>query len=424
MDPGFGLKLRELRINAGLTQADLASNDFTKGFISLVETGRTRVSLRAATILAARLGVSVADLLATSARDDRDLELLMLRGEQQLAAGKATDALASIAGALTKGSSGLRARALRVQGRALLDLGRADEALTKLEEATAAFEALGQRDLAVRTLYDRALAYARLDQAGNALTLALECESLMRARGFVDRTLELQLRSLMAATFARLGDNESADMQAQRALAMSDDVVDAEALGTLYSTLSVTRQREGDTTAALTYAKKSLVLFQDLHRHQEVGQLWHNLATVHLARKDYAKSEEALERAERIARESKIGSLEARLLGVRAQLSLARRRYEESRGYAQRAIEHAASSATTRGRAYVTLARGAAEKKAPLRDVRKSLEAAVKAFATESPRVRAEAHEAYATILAERGQWKDAYGEAMKTMELRRPTLR
>ena len=52
MDPGVGLRVRELRIAREMTQADLAAKDFTKGFISLLENGRTRVSLRAAEILA------------------------------------------------------------------------------------------------------------------------------------------------------------------------------------------------------------------------------------------------------------------------------------------------------------------------------------------------------------------------------------
>jgi transcriptional regulator with XRE-family HTH domain len=46
-----------------MTQADLAGSDFSKGFISLVECGRTRMSLRAAGILAARLDVSLGALL-------------------------------------------------------------------------------------------------------------------------------------------------------------------------------------------------------------------------------------------------------------------------------------------------------------------------------------------------------------------------
>lgn len=63
IDPAIGQKVRELRTARRLTQAQLAGPDFSKGFISLLETGRTRISLRAAHVLASRLGVAVADLL-------------------------------------------------------------------------------------------------------------------------------------------------------------------------------------------------------------------------------------------------------------------------------------------------------------------------------------------------------------------------
>src|SRR5437016_996863 len=88
IDPALGARIRELRMALGLTQADLAGKDFTKGFVSLLETGRTRVSLRAAEILAGRLGTTTADLLASGRSDKSELELLLVRGDQQLAAGR------------------------------------------------------------------------------------------------------------------------------------------------------------------------------------------------------------------------------------------------------------------------------------------------------------------------------------------------
>lgn len=46
-----------------MSQVGLAGGDFSKGFISLVETGRSRASMRAVEIFAARLDVTVAELL-------------------------------------------------------------------------------------------------------------------------------------------------------------------------------------------------------------------------------------------------------------------------------------------------------------------------------------------------------------------------
>src|SRR5206468_1373074 len=90
--------------------------DFTKGFISLLETGRTRVSLRAAEILAQRLGVSSADLIA-GGDGEADLELALLRAEQQLSAGRAVDAIEVLERLANKATGSLRARAFRARGR-------------------------------------------------------------------------------------------------------------------------------------------------------------------------------------------------------------------------------------------------------------------------------------------------------------------
>lgn len=75
IDPRFGQRLRELRSNAGLTQAQLAGTEFSKGFVSLVETGRARASLRAAQIFADRLRVPLADLVDTSSASETTVRL-------------------------------------------------------------------------------------------------------------------------------------------------------------------------------------------------------------------------------------------------------------------------------------------------------------------------------------------------------------
>lgn len=63
IDHELALRIRRLREERGMTQAQLAGSDFSKGFISLLETGRTGLSLRAAQILAGRFGVGLEELV-------------------------------------------------------------------------------------------------------------------------------------------------------------------------------------------------------------------------------------------------------------------------------------------------------------------------------------------------------------------------
>lgn len=63
IDPKMGEIVRTIREKRKMTQAQLAQPDFSKGFISLLETGRTRASMRALGILARKLGVTPATLV-------------------------------------------------------------------------------------------------------------------------------------------------------------------------------------------------------------------------------------------------------------------------------------------------------------------------------------------------------------------------
>jgi len=268
------------------------------------------------------------------------------------------------------------------------------------------------------------LAVALALRPGTALTLALECESAMRVGGLVDRTLELQLRSFLAATFARAGDLGSADGQARQALTLASDFVDHEALATLYSTLSVTRQRQGQLDEAMKYAKRSLAVFEELGRARAIGQMWHNLASIHLARGQLAECEAALAEAERIATDASIPSLAARVHGLRAELAATQRRWSSRKSTpstpsvtrlrplrrrdARCSYTHARSQPAMRPRAsFVSASR---------RRLPRSRESLLPA--------RAEVHDMHAALLAHQGDWPAAYQESRRALVLLQAKLR
>src|ERR1044071_6189364 len=58
-----GARIRSLRTAKGLTQAQLAEPLYTKAYISMLESGRTRASMKALEHIAAQLGVQPSDLL-------------------------------------------------------------------------------------------------------------------------------------------------------------------------------------------------------------------------------------------------------------------------------------------------------------------------------------------------------------------------
>jgi transcriptional regulator with XRE-family HTH domain len=58
----IGRRVRELRHKLGLTQAELAGDDYSAAYVSTIETGRRTPSAGVLEYLAARLGVEVGDL--------------------------------------------------------------------------------------------------------------------------------------------------------------------------------------------------------------------------------------------------------------------------------------------------------------------------------------------------------------------------
>ena len=62
-----GARIRSLRTAKGLTQAQVAEPNYTKAYISMLESGRTRASMKALEHIAGVLGVKPADLLGGAA---------------------------------------------------------------------------------------------------------------------------------------------------------------------------------------------------------------------------------------------------------------------------------------------------------------------------------------------------------------------
>jgi tetratricopeptide (TPR) repeat protein len=403
-----------------MTQEELAGGDLSKGYISLVETGRTRVSLRAAGILAQRLGVALSELVGTLA--DSELELWLVRGEKELASGNAPVAV-ELAARYTKRATGLlRARFQRLHGRALTESTRSPDAVSLLDEALRYFRAHGERALAARTVFDLAVAHARLWRLGEALNLALEAERAVADRDVVDRTLELQIHSLAASVFVALGDIGSAELRAQRALAIAQDVADPATMAQMYSTLSFARHEEGDLEGALDFARRSLDIYDNLGRKAIVAEAWLAVASIEIERERFADAEAAIDRARRLGVELDHTRLLPMVEVARANLAM-------HQGHLAEAIQIAdaiavAPETTERARALALRIRAEAlaRSKAPVGEVRTAFGRAVAAFKGLSNRERAQAHESYAGALAAYGDHAGAYEQAQTALSLMRPT--
>ncbi len=417
IDPAFGMRVRTLRQAQGLTQQALAGKDFTKGFISLVETGRSRVSLRAAEIIANRLGVPATDLLGPLG-DSRRQEVALLQIEGDLAAGRAEAALVRLKSVSRQGPLSFRARTYRLEGRALLALGRARDALGPLETAARLFREQGAKDAKVRALFDLATAHARLDHPGEALALALQCEAALQSGEIVDRTLELRVRSLLAIAFMRLGDAASADLQSERAASLAQDVVDPWALANLFSTLTVARQEQGDLDAALYYATKALDAMRVLEDGASFIAALNNLGWVYGQRGAHKRALETLDRAESMAEQRKLNGLRGMILASKAEVRLHAGQGDAAIELAEAAAGIAEASEQARGLALLIRAEAIAASDDSVARVKAAFARAIEMLRNEPTRIRARAHKSLGTYLSGHGRTTEALAELQRALNL------
>jgi tetratricopeptide (TPR) repeat protein len=425
IDPYVGERLRELRLARGLSQAQLAEPHFSKALISLAETGRTRISLRAAEILAGKLGVSAADLLRRPEPGaGAGGELALTKAQAHLAAGRpnaALETLAAIKDAAGKPVTSAQATLLRA--RALLASERPREALRGLDEALRAFRARGDHAQATRVLFELARVHARLDQQTEALNLGLQCEAAINQGALVDRTFELRVMEFIAAIAVNLGDFGAADLRSERAQALAEDVSDARTVASLYEDMTVTRERQGDLEGALLYARKSLEAYERLADQRAIGSAWNTLGWVYVKRGQVSRAREALDRAEDIAERIKDDHLRAYVLQNRAELELSRGNAEQARALADRSIE--SPNASSRAVALSKLIRAEAIATTKATDViaRRAYDEALRALEPHGRRLLARGYQSLFAAMTRRGRLKEANQAAQRSLELLQPAV-
>jgi transcriptional regulator with XRE-family HTH domain len=137
-DAGIGSRIRRLRVARGLSQTDLAGTGVSASYVSLIESGRRKPTMRALTALAARLDTTVEYLRdGTSPAVAEQHRLCLDWAELALGNGAPREALDRAADVLAVADADETAR-----WRAGWLASQAEEALGNLENAIRAFEAL------------------------------------------------------------------------------------------------------------------------------------------------------------------------------------------------------------------------------------------------------------------------------------------
>ncbi|MBA3627463.1 MAG: helix-turn-helix transcriptional regulator [Chloroflexi bacterium] len=273
----IGGRLREARLQAGLTQQKLAEGRYTKAYVSALEKGHAKPSMAALSFFSQRLGLPPSHFLEEStARWNRlGADILLASGRWQ----EALDAFDAIVAEPMDRS--LRAEALRGRAEALCRLDRGAEAIAAATESLGIFHTLGRdRDAALATYW---LAYGQhlVDNTSEAGALLSGLLAQLRVREDLDPDLHVRVLIALSTLEGTEDHHRSALGYLEEARAMAADLDDWRRAAFL-SQLAYNYTETGDVEAAIRTGVESLGLFRAAEAEREAAVLENYLALAYL----------------------------------------------------------------------------------------------------------------------------------------------
>jgi len=303
----LGERVRTARREAGLSQAQLAGEELTKGFISQIESGLVRPSIRSLQHIASTLGRPLDYFIA-----DEPLAATKRVTFHRLAAEAAAERqdwtiaeAESTAGLAVAADASERASFLRLLASAALNQGRREEAFDRVAQGLALLEVAKYPLDVARLLYVRGLAY------GDAGQLVASTEAFEAVRDIVERyeILDPRLRArvsvALGTTYRRLGRTTKAIASYESALAIASRANELKLAAQGFMGIAVSHYDAGDLDSAISSYERALELFR---RIADTGFELHvrqSLASIHFQQGDIAQARDLAERT--IARAAEVG---------------------------------------------------------------------------------------------------------------------
>lgn len=318
-----GQRIREVRQAQGLSLAQLGGEDLSRSFLSLVETGRSRISLRALAIVANRLNMPVSYFLAGS-RDTADTAARVLIEEAEISFGRRQpeECLRLLDEAQRTSETVAPARIRLLRGRSYVNLGRIKDAVSLLLEGIQEIEQ--DDDAHFRAEYRFALGGAlyvtgRYDEAHLHLRRALDD---VHESG-EDPVLTGKIMVIIGHILFVQRDIDAAITHYRSAVDLFGSVRDYHTQGTIYAGLSLAMKRKGELDAALEYAQLGAALFRAGNEIRDMAALLNNMAVALQEHGDLDRAADVAEQALARAQQAGAVDVEAIVHGTLASIYLA-----------------------------------------------------------------------------------------------------
>lgn len=303
----LGERVRSARHEAGLSQAQLAGDELTKGFISQIESGLVRPSIRSLQHIASKLGRPLDYFIA-----DAPLAATKRVTFHRLAAEAAAERFdwpaaeeEARAGLAVAADPADRATFLRLLASAALFQGRREECFEHVTEGLGLLDQAKQPLDAARLLYVRGLAY------GEAGQLVASTEAFEAVRDIIERyeIIEPRLRArvsvALGTAYRRLGRTTKAIASYESALATASRANELKLAAQGFMGIAVSHYDTGDLDAAIASYERALDLFERIADTSFELHVRQSLASIHLQQGHVAQARDLADRA--IARAIEVG---------------------------------------------------------------------------------------------------------------------
>jgi tetratricopeptide (TPR) repeat protein len=321
--------------------------------------------------LASRLEVPVTALLS-----DRDARWSRLEADLHLAAGEWGTAADMYAALLDTAEASARPELLRGLAEANARLDRSEEAVRAASEASALFEARGQRVDAAWARYWQAFGLYQLEHSEEAGRLLLQIHDALERGEIVEP--DLMVRTAIARAMV-----EGRDDEPERALALLEEAraaagaLDDRRRATFQFALALNYREVGDLEAAVLAGSQSLAHFRAANADLETGQMENELALVYLALGNVDRASQHADAARAVFERLRNERWLAHLTDTEAQIRLAAGDVDAARDLAIRALEGARAADDVKASVTALLTLGRAHRQfGALPEARAALEAA------------------------------------------------
>jgi tetratricopeptide (TPR) repeat protein len=282
----LGERLRQLRVAAGMTQTDLASDRFSKEYVSQIERGKTRPTRETIEWIAERLGVDAGFLANGVSADERGrVDAALARTDALLEARRNEEALAELesirSAVLSTGMPELEVRALAGEATVRIRSGEVREAVALLERARALTEGAGFSDVErADVLFRLGVARYQLNSIQTAIGLFNEAFKLAERSELPSDHLRSNILAWRSRCYRRRRDLEAAREDVERALELAEGLNDKRTAADIYFQASIIADREGHWVLARSYAERAKAAYEELSDRLNLGRLLNNLGGI------------------------------------------------------------------------------------------------------------------------------------------------